>query len=157
MNTATGIATEISGEEAGGNRVLGIRHNRKGYRGQHCLDQAEIVLAKAIWAIGREREADPAVGERLGHHADRDQLGDIIRRPRVRQLLKKWKIALRRASGQPTPQAQRHVSPSGDIAQIGIGAVPYIPLIHFAAFAPGWVDLVTVAPPSVGVTSPLRM
>src|SRR6516225_12459220 len=157
MNTATSIATEISGEQAGGNRVLGIGHNRKGYRGQHGLDQAEIVLAKALWVIGREREADPAVRERLGHHADRDQLGDIISRPRVRQLLKKWKIALRRASGQPTPQAQRQVSPSGDIAQIGIGAVPQVLLIDFAAFAPGWVDLVTVAPPGVRVTGPLRM
>src|SRR5215831_13140609 len=157
MNTATGIATEISGEQAGGNRVLGIGHNRKGYRGQHRLDQAEIVLAKTPWTIGREREADPAVREGLCHHADRDQFGDIISRPRVRQLLEKWKIALRHASGQPTPQAQRHVSPSGDIAQIGIGAVPYIPLVDFAAFAPGWVDLVTVAPPGVGVTGPLRM
>ena len=157
MNTATSIATEISGEQAGGNRVLGIRNNRKCNRGQHGLDQAEIVLAKAIWAIGRERKADPAVWKRLGHHANRDQFGDIISRPRVRQLLEKWKVALRLASGQPTPQAQRQVSPSGNIAQIGIGAVPYIPLIDFAAFAPGWVDLVTVAPPGVGVTGPLRM
>src|SRR6516225_9987449 len=150
MNTATGIATEISGEEAGGNRVLGIRHNRKGYRGQHCLDQAEIVLAKALWVIGRERETDPAVGERFGHHADGDQIGDIVSRPRIL-----WKIALRLVSGQSTPQAQRQVSPGGDIAQIGIGAVPNVPLVDFAAFAPGWIDLVTVAPPSVGVTSPL--
>src|SRR5215471_5623443 len=157
MNTATSIVAEISGEQAGGDRVLGIRHNRKGYRGQHRLDQAEIVLAKALWVIGREREADPAVREGLCHHANRDQFGDIVSRPGVRQLLEKWKIALRLASAQPTPQAQRQVSPSGDIAQVGIGAVPYIPLVDFAAFAPGWIDLVTVAPPSVGVTSPLRM
>src|SRR5215472_9147510 len=157
MNTATSIVAEISGEQAGGNRVLGIRHDRKGYRGQHRLDQAEIVLAKALWVIGREREADPAVREGLCHHANGDQFGDVVSRPRVCQLLEKWKIALRLASGQPPPQAQRQVSPSGNIAQIGIGAVPYIPLIDFAAFAPGWVDLVTVAPPGVGVTSPLRM
>jgi hypothetical protein len=71
MNTATSIATEISGEQAGGNRVLGIGHNRKGYRGQHRLDQAEIVLTKALWAIGRKREADPAVRKGLCHHANR--------------------------------------------------------------------------------------
>src|SRR5215472_2242138 len=157
MNKTAGIVAEIGGEQAGGNRVLGIRNNRKCYRGQHRLDQAEIVLAKALWAIGREREADPAVRERLGHHANRDQFGDIISRPRVCQFLEKWKIALRLASGQPTPQAQRQVSPSGDIAQIGKGAVAYIPLIDLAAFAPGWVDFVTVTPPGVGVTGPLRM
>src|SRR5262249_44358937 len=150
-------ATEKRGAGAGDIVVLGTRHNRKGYRGQHRLDQAEIVLAKALWVIGREREADPAVREGLGHHANRDQFGDIVGRPRVCQLLEKWKIALRLASAQPTPQAQRQVSPSGDVPQIGIGAVPYIPLIDFAAFAPSWVDLVTIAPPSVSVTRPLRM
>src|SRR5262249_59095352 len=106
--------------------------------------------------IGRQREADPAVREGLCHHANRDQFGDIVSRPRVCQLLEKWKIALR-LSGQSTPQAQRQVSPSGNIAQIGIGTVPYIPLLDFPAFAPGWVDLVTVAPPGVGVTGLLRM
>src|SRR6516225_11263732 len=157
MNTTAGIVAEIGGEQASGNRVLGIRHNRKCYRRQHSLDQAKIVLAKALWVIGREREADPAVREGLRHHANRDQFGDIVSRPRVCQLLEEWKIALRLASGQPTPQAQRQISPNGDIAQIRIGAVPYIPLIDFAAFAPGWVDLVTVAPPGIGVTGPLRM
>src|SRR6516165_3276993 len=121
MNATDDIVAEISGEQASSNRVLGIRHNRKCYRGQHGLDQAEIVLAKAFWAIGREREADPAVWKRLGHHANRGQFGDIISRPRVRQLLEKWKIALGLASGQPTPQAQRQVSPSGNITQISIG------------------------------------
>src|SRR5262245_57590125 len=129
MNATADIVAEIGTEQAGGNRVLGIRNNRKCYRRQHGLDQAEIVLAKALWAIGRKREADPAVRERLGHHANRDQFGDIVSRPRVRQLLEKWKIALRLASSQPTPQAQRQVSPSGNIAQIGIGAVSYIALI----------------------------
>src|SRR5215467_12328274 len=157
MNTATSIVAEISGEQAGGNRVLGIRHNRKGYCGQHRLDQAEIVLAKALWVISREREADPAVRESLCHHANRDQFGDIVSRPRVCQLLEKWKIALRLASGQPTPQAQRQASFGGDITQMSIGAVPQVLLIDFAAFAPGWIDLVTVAPPGVGVTGPLRM
>ena len=157
MNTTAGIAAEIGGEQASGNRVLGIGHNRKRYRGQHSLDQAEIVLAKALWGIGREREADPAVRECLCHHANRDQFGDIISRPRVRQLLEDWKIALRLASAQPTPQAQRQASPGGDVAQMSIGAVPQVLLIDFAALASYGVDRVTIAPPRVGVTSPLRM
>jgi hypothetical protein len=49
MNTTAGIVAEIGGEQASGNRVLGIRHNRKCYRRQHSLDQAKIVLAKALW------------------------------------------------------------------------------------------------------------
>src|SRR5262249_56826682 len=106
MNTTASVVAEIGGEQAGGNRVLGIRNNRKCYRRQRALDQAEIVLAKALWAIGREREADPAVRERLGHHANRDQFGDIVSRPRVRQLLEKWKIALPLVSRHSPPQPQ---------------------------------------------------
>ena len=34
MNTMTGIAAEIGGEQTGSNRVLGVRHNRKCYREQ---------------------------------------------------------------------------------------------------------------------------
>ena len=64
---------------------------------------------------------------------------------------------MRLVSGQPAPKAQRQAPFGGDITQIGIGAVSYVPLIDFAAFAPGRIDLVMVAPPSVGVTSPLRM
>ena len=33
MNTTAGVVAEVGGEQAGGNRVLGIRHNRKCYRG----------------------------------------------------------------------------------------------------------------------------
>jgi len=70
MNSTAGIVAEIGGEQASGNRVLDIRHNRKCYRRQHGLDQAEIVLAKALWVIGRKREANPAVRERLCYHAN---------------------------------------------------------------------------------------
>ena len=65
MNATAHIGAEIGGEQIGRNRVLRIRHDRKCYRGQHRLDQPDIVLAKALGMIGREREANPAVRERL--------------------------------------------------------------------------------------------
>jgi hypothetical protein len=56
MNATTHVGAEIGGEQLGRNRVLGIRHDRKCDRRQHGLDQLEIVLAKAIDMIRRERE-----------------------------------------------------------------------------------------------------
>ena len=95
----------------------------------------EIVVAKALGVIGRKGEANPAVGERLRHHANRDQFGDIVSRSRNRQLLENWKIASRPATGQPTPQTLAARLRRGGIAQIGIGAIPQVLIIGFAALA----------------------
>src|SRR5262249_36069150 len=100
---------------------------------------------------------DSAVRECLCHHANRDQFGDIISRPRVRQLLEDWKIALRLASAQPTPQAQRQASPGGDVAQISIRAARELLLIAVPALGTYRVDHVTIEPARVGVAGPWRM
>src|SRR5262249_38004607 len=159
VNTTAGIAAEISGEQASGNRVLGIGHKRKCYRGQHSLDQAEIVLAKALWGIGREMRSRSRCPRMPLSPCQQGSVrrDNQISRHRGSQLHEDWKIALRLASAQPTPQAQRQASLGGDVAQMSIGAVPQVLLIDFAALASYRVDRVTIAPPRVGVTSPLRM
>jgi hypothetical protein len=55
-----------------------------------------------LGVIGRKGEPNPAVGESLRHHTNRDQFGEIVSRPRDRQLLENWKIALR-----PQPASRR--------------------------------------------------
>src|SRR6185437_16722974 len=97
--------------------------------------------------ISRKGEANPAVGECLRHHTNRDQFGEIVSRLGDRQILENWKIALRPATGEPTPQTQWRISCAGGIEQIEKGAIPKVLIIFFAALAPHRLHQVPIAPP----------
>jgi hypothetical protein len=135
VNALAGIAAEIRGEEPSSHGVLGIRDDRQRYRRQHRFDQMDVVVAEAVGVIGREGEAEAAVGERLRRHADGNEFGEIVGASGDCQLLEYGEVAPRPAARQPAAQAQRQALSGGGVAQVAVRTVPQVLVIGFAMLA----------------------
>ena len=88
MNAPSGIAAEIGLEQAGGDRVAGMRHHRERHGRQDGLQQRKVVLAKAPRPVGRERIADAGAARRVALRAEADDLGEIVGGRRPQRVLR---------------------------------------------------------------------
>ena len=161
MNAASSIAAKIGFEETGGDGVAGMCHHCKRGDRQHGPQQHEIIVAESLGPGGREGIADPGSARRVSIRAKADDLGEIVGGTGGGEPFEKRKIELGLGSGETPAQVQPRISFCGGgfrlAPQIGKGTVKHFLLVRVAAFKLNGLNGVEVAPPSVGVASPLRM
>ena len=81
-------------QEAGGDRVTGTRHHRERQRGQHCLQQSEIIFLEPSRPIGREGIGNPGAVRKVALRAEAEDLREIIRTAFRGELLEHREVEL---------------------------------------------------------------
>jgi hypothetical protein len=161
MDASPSVASKISFEEAGSDRVTGMRHHRERDSRQHGLQQQKVIVAKASRPVRREGIANPDPMRRVATRTKAHDLGKIVGSTGAGELLENWKIKQRLGSGEPPAQLPPGIArPAGGLrlsGKIGEWAVQNILFIFVAALKLLRLNGMRITPPGITVTAPLRM